>query len=76
MGKSKLWAYGKEQTYSMLEGIYGIELKSLGNALRELQGYMKLLTGSLGEWANMGKGRDRMGQECSSIWEGGVAVHI
>lgn len=57
----------------MLEGTYGIELKLLGDALRELWDYRKLLTGSLGETANMGKGRDRMSQECSSMREDGDA---
>lgn len=51
----------------MPEGIYGIEVKSLEDALRELWEHIKLLTGSLGESAHMGEGRDRMGREYSSM---------
>lgn len=62
-----LW---KEQTYKMLERTYGIDLKSLGDTLREQWEYMKVLTGSLGERANMDKGRDRTG---SNMWADGDA---
>lgn len=50
----------------MLEGIYGIELKSLGDVLRELWYYLKLVTGSLGERENMGKEREWV-QVCERI---------
>lgn len=67
------WAHGKEQTYGILEGTCGIVLNSLGDALRGLWEYMKLLMGCLESGKKMGNGRD--GGELGRFRRGILVTH-